>query len=1115
MTINNPVLFGLKVSNVFSDIQSKSTALNNLGLDIRDLAVINGISGKLTSDELQQVSGLDVNLTKYIDRLRSDTNQYSNLIRLSSGHPTTTRGNFEAFGAISGGAVRYKYIPNDKGDNVTSNELKFGDISTSRVSAWSGGSEATPNEAISYGASVQLRGSLKLGQSPTYNVPANESIWNVLGDPEPIRFDTEVPTEIIKINLNGQPAYVYAMRGIPQIFTTAFKSLTMSFGFQPYNVDGENKSPIFTFTETDTGLETVSNPSPISNVSTIKYNSSQFKEREMRVYFPPNNIKSLTANNCNLAVFPKVKYPNITNITLINNILTSIPDFATISYAPSYNADKTEIEEQNSILREINLQNNQFYLDDDLEQRFLGSNTMTRLPTSLYELNLRGCFQQHTAFLDAEDYLVLKVNSSEYNNVKIDTIEKQTFSFTIGTASNVQIKGLYFDKHNYTGVDPSVYYVYIKDPTRVGTTDTLETISSYQDNVEVLDLFTKCPRLRELNLNLLSSRRIYRTNNSRYVDVYNDDFYGYVDGVEITPRVNLRHMLNYSIHNCYFTKLNPIFENPANLGGLGADESPLVTFDVGENEALTSTGIDFQKMTSIRTININDTALPIPSGLTNRTTLTTVNCGYTRFPSRNPVAAHSSPGGQPEPQNNYLWSSTNPTALTEYIFAGCSSLRSLSFYQSRLDGMIPKFTGNDGLTSIDFRGTRIEGGRPGGQGASFNGGDHGRRYIMWDDTFQDAQKITSIRISSNNLGRNIGTYSPGNGPTYTGEDGTVKTSDYFGAEFQEGTFSLPTLKYLAIDTNGPYLTGSFFSINGAPALEELFSNGVGWGTAFTDGTPFPNFNSNANIYRVDLRNNKFKGTISLINLNKLRYFYASSNIIDTIGTLSNLGALNYFYVANNQIAGAVPDFSAGAPNLQFAGLNDNLFNAYNVGSLRTMTRIKSLDLSGNYLNTQNVDNILEDLLINYNTAKRRGVTINLKGDFMGAPSSIPITTPTSSTTKVGEETIVVNQDPITPITTFALQTLDIKDETVGTAPNDTIKYAKLFVDGVEVILPSAVVQLNYASDQVEFQPGFPPTQGTIIKVEQWQISNGTITTLTGGITIKTELLSKGWTVQTN
>ena len=172
------------------------------------------------------------------------------------------------------------------------------------------------------------------------------------------------------------------MKGIPQIFTIAFKRLTMSFGHNPYEVDGVVKDPIFTFTDTDNGNEIVSRPNVINLVSTIRFNSSQFKEREMRVYYPPKFITTLTANNCNIGVFPNVKYPNIVNITMVNNILSAIPDFKTISYEPTYNTDKTEITDYTSVLRTINMQNNRFYLDSDEDQRFLGSHTMKRLPTS-------------------------------------------------------------------------------------------------------------------------------------------------------------------------------------------------------------------------------------------------------------------------------------------------------------------------------------------------------------------------------------------------------------------------------------------------------------------------------------------------------------------------------------------------------------------------------------------------------------------------------------------------------------------------------------------------------------------------------------------------------------
>ena len=350
--------------------------------------------------------------------------------------------------------------------------------------------------------------------------------------------------------------------------------------------------------------------------------------------------------------------------------------------------------------------------------------------------------------------------------------------------------------------------------------------------------------------------------------------------------------------------------------------------------------------------------------------------------------------------------------------------------------------------------------------------------------------------------RNIGTWNPG-------------TASYEGAEFQDGTFSLPSLSYLLIDTNGDYLNGSFFSTGGAPALRELHSNGVGWGEAFADGTPFPSFSGNTNLYRVDLRNNKFKGTISLNNLNRLRFFYASENIISAIGTLSNLGRLNYFYAGNNEIQGAVPDFRTAAPNIQFIGLNNNNINAYTSQSLTSITRLRSLDLSNNLLSESNVDNILSDLLTNYNTAKRSGVTINLGGDGNSPPSSTTVTTPTSSTSKTGEEIITVNQDPLSPTGTFTLQTLIISNATTGNLPNTIVNVAKLFIDGTEVVLPSNAVQLDYANDQVEFQPGFEPTTGTQIKVEQHQTVNGEISTTTGGITIKTDLNGKGWTVITN
>ena len=91
---------------------------------------------------------------------------------------------------------------------------------------------------------------------------------------------------------------------------------------------------------------------------------------------------------------------------------------------------------------------------------------MTRLPSNLRTLNIRGCYNQHTSFLDANDFVALSVSQTEYLGVLLNSEEKQTFTFDIGNpAQSIDVKGIYFDKYTYTPTGGgNVYYVYIKDP---------------------------------------------------------------------------------------------------------------------------------------------------------------------------------------------------------------------------------------------------------------------------------------------------------------------------------------------------------------------------------------------------------------------------------------------------------------------------------------------------------------------------------------------------------------------------------------------------------------------------------------------------------------------------
>lgn len=978
MALRNQVLFGLKVSFNFSDIESRVTALANLGLDIRDLDVVRGISSTIDKIDLQNISGLDVNLTRYLDRLSSDSSRYRGIVNDLSGYQFRTKGNFEAYGPISGGAVRYKYIPNDQGIGLTQAALKYGDISTSRVSSWSSATSDETNltQAISYGASVQVKGKLKVGQTSSFQPGLGQAIINVLDTPEPIRFATEVATDMIELNINGQQQFVYAMRGIPIIFTAAFKNISMNFGFTPFG----SLNPIFTFKATDgSEPEVTSIPNVSNNVTQLRYNSQSYRERDIRLYYPPNNILTIIGRSINIRFFPKVKFINLQYVDLGGNLLGEMPDWQTITYDDTNSSDLTT----------IILDSTPLYQADDEGLRNFGSRVIKRLPKTLTSLTLSGTYYGNAVYQTAEESVVLKVSQSDYNNVAIDRVSKQTFTFDI-QGTSVDINGYYYDKHFFDGI----YYVYIDEPDA-----DLSTISGFAAQTLPLNLASRCPNLQTFVMNNASGRWLYRNSDSAYLS--DSDPYVSIPGQEITPRVNIKSIRTYQVVDTYFTKLDDIFITPSSYLPDVNDNSELRTFDVRDNEALSTPSMDFSKMTNISTIRIDDTALPIPSGLQNRSSLNAFSAGYTRFPGRggtSPVWNTVTGDGNPSNVNNFFFTSKNPATFGQYVFSGCVNLGSLSFYASSMDGFIPRFTGNDSLTSIDLRATSVEGGRPADLTA--NQGLHGRTYIMWDDTFEDAQSITSIRINSAVLGRNIGIYNPA-------------TQTYSQAAFQGSTFNLPLLTTLEILSSGGYIGGSFFNVGVAPSLKTLISYGVGWGSDLSSGTPVPTFGGNPNIEYVDLSDNNFTGNISLQNLNKLRQLYLSSNNIQGISNFTNLSNLTYFIVGNNpNLSGTIPNFSVGSPNIQYISMNNCNLTGYSSGSLTTATRIRSIDLSNNSINQSNIDSILDDLLANWNNAKRSGVTVNLLGN--SAPSRIVISTPTQTTGTAASQEITVAHPAPTP-----------------------------------------------------------------------------------------------------
>ena len=803
-------------------------------------------------------------------------------------------------------------------------------------------------------------------------------------------------------------------------------------------------------------------------------------------------------------------------------------------------------------LTSITIIRNPLYLSEDEELMRWGTNIVERFPSDLRTLSQDGCYRENTEFLTADQSLVImsdSISANDFNYIKCDPNAKQTYPFDsidtgetgVGTPSGLTVKGIFYDKRilgNYS-------YVYIDQPeikiNGADFTGSATDVTNYPSLFgkmgvfQPLNLRTRTPNLTTFNITRQGSQVLYATSNTKRPD-NNNPFTQINGGGEQMPRVNIKNIQTYNITSNGFSKAADEFVNPQDY--LDTDEvSALRNFYVYDNDSLGGI-LNFAKMSNIRNINIGDTSLPIPLGLQDKGTLNSVSCAYSRFPNRSAAASFDTATGEGNPSNanNHFFTSKNPGDFGEYVFQNCANLSSISMYSSRMDGFFPKLVGNSSMSSIDLRNTSIEGGRP--QDSSANGSENGRRYILWNDTFEDAQNINTIRLRSSVLGRNIGEYDPA-------------TQTFSKASFQGATFNLPVLNTLEILCPEKRIRGEFFDPSQAPSLQTLISYSTGWGLDITGGTTCPSFAGNPSIVYVDLTDNNFSGNLSLSNLNSLREFYMGSNILDAITGWEVLPALEYVTVSSNPNLGPdLPNFSVGSPNIRNIGFNNCSFTNYTVGTFATCTRIRVVDLSNNNFNSATIDNILTDLIANYNAAPRSGVTINLRNN--APPTVVYVQVPTVNISMDTQQNITVNQSqfldngiiidpdgipdsgdeffqpqPLDAEYVFGLGSndpahqiqIDLRNDLVGTQSVGTQYETRVFLDGVQ--LNSETIDINYATDTITFlgnSPGnvtqFPP-HGSQLSIQRWKTVYGFRTEIEGGVTLVSYLANRGWTVRTD
>ena len=188
--------------------------------------------------------------------------------------------------------------------------------------------------------------------------------------PEAKEFASEFPTSKIACNIGGSTVTLYAMKGIPVVFTGFFRNLDATIRLTSLI---NNTPASWKIVDTDNENSFVN----FSNAGTsIRYRSSRSKERYIKYYYNPDNVSEIIINSANISQLPIVKFVNASTLNFANNTLQLFPDFTFIS--PS--------------LTKLFLQGNPFYLSEISSERKFNLAITNKIPTSLRELYLGGTF---------------------------------------------------------------------------------------------------------------------------------------------------------------------------------------------------------------------------------------------------------------------------------------------------------------------------------------------------------------------------------------------------------------------------------------------------------------------------------------------------------------------------------------------------------------------------------------------------------------------------------------------------------------------------------------------------------------------------------------------------
>lgn len=312
------IFFGLNINNSLSEVQSESKALANLDLDINDLDVIRGIRDLgVSRDDFQTISGLDFDVRRELSAVKASYDYAFNSTITDLRYPYNEF-SLTVDGPLSARGYKYKYVDNN-------NDLKIADVSTSRISSWSSFDDADPVTPIYYG------GDLEITKNPSSQKSTiTSSRLNITSEPDLRRYASEIPTDIVVINIDGVDREVYAMRGIPLTFEGIFRrAFAGSIGHKIVKRVESDPLPTWTIQNNDDGK--LFEFEDVAEDDFIQFFDFRTKQRTVNFYYNPAQIEELSVAGIRMRELPQVTLNNLKKLNVENNDFLTIPDIQFIA----------------------------------------------------------------------------------------------------------------------------------------------------------------------------------------------------------------------------------------------------------------------------------------------------------------------------------------------------------------------------------------------------------------------------------------------------------------------------------------------------------------------------------------------------------------------------------------------------------------------------------------------------------------------------------------------------------------------------------------------------------------------------------------------------------------